>query len=230
VGLIASVGVTVKRSVKPAVLPAPSLADTVLAPAVKVGTVPVAVKLPLLSTTTPETNGLVTLGVTEVSIKPTSAVTPAPLKPVPATVTLVPTAPFLVAGEVTTTFGCTVKLGVVVEGATLTPSVTVIRCSPAVAVGINIANVIGFPEVSVVIVVGEVVIVAPSNLATKTVLAGKLDATTVTDAPTGPLPVAAPLRVILAATALAGTAAIATRLPRITSTASSFTIFVFILI
>jgi hypothetical protein len=92
-----------------------------------------------------------------------------------------------------------------------------------VAVGINIANVIGSPEVFVVIVVGEVVIVAPSNLATRTVLAGKPVATTVTDAPTGPLAVAAPFRVMLTA-ALAGAAAIATKLPTMARTISSFTI------
>jgi hypothetical protein len=179
--------------------------------------VPVPEKLPVLSTGTPETSTLV---VPAVIVK--SAVTPAPLNPVPATVTLVPTGPFLEVGDVMTTFCSTVYVAVAV----LTPSVTEMMCAPAVAVGINTAKVI-VPAASVVTVVGAVVIATPSNLAVRIVVPAKLDAVMVNDAPTAPLPV---VGVTAAATALAGTAAIATRLPSIASTASNFTIFVFILI
>jgi hypothetical protein len=146
----------------------------------------------------------------------TSAVTPAPLKPVPATVTLVPTGPCLEAGAVIATFGCTVKVAVAV----FTPSVTEIECAPAVAAGIATANVAA-PPVPAVTVDGAVTSTAPSNFAVRIVLGAKSVAVIVTEVPTAPI---LELRAVPAA-ANAGTAAIATRLHTIASTTSSFTIF-----
>jgi hypothetical protein len=146
----------------------------------------------------------------------TSAVTPAPLNPVPATVTLVPTGPCLVDGEVIATFCSTVKVAVAV----LTPSETIIVCAPAVAAGIAIANVAS-PPVEAVTVDGAVVTTAPSNLAVRIVLGAKSVAVIVTEVPTAPVLV---LRAMPSA-ANAGAAAIATRLHTIASTTSSFIIF-----
>jgi len=211
-GVIANVGITVKTAGDALVLPAPSVAVTLAAPEVNAGTVPVAVKLPVASTATPDLRLLPPIF--------TSAVTPAPLNPVPTTVILDPTAPFWLTGDDIANFGCTVKYDVIV----LTPSVTWRACAPAAAVGTNTAKVAA-PVVSAVTVDGAVVIATPSNLAVRIVLAPKPVAVTVTDVPTTP-----EVGLIGAVAALAGIAAIATRLPRIASTASSFTIFVFILI
>ena len=117
-----------KVSALSATLPAPSLADLSWLPKSKgrhcagCGEATVAVN------NHTGNHWLANIGIwVQVSIMTTSAVTPAPLNPVPVTVMLVPTAPFLVAGEVTTTFCSTSKLGVVALGTTVTPSVTVIR-------------------------------------------------------------------------------------------------------
>jgi hypothetical protein len=111
-----------------ALLSAPSLAETALAPEVNVGTTPVAVKLPVLSTLT-EANGTPPIV--------TSTVTPAPLNPVPATLILVPTGPRAGVGDVMVTFGVTVKVAFRV----FVPSVTETICAPAVVVGIVMPNV-----------------------------------------------------------------------------------------
>jgi hypothetical protein len=109
-----------------------------------------------------------------------------PLNPVPATVTAEPTAPFFVAGLVTTTFAVTVKVG----GVTLVivcPSLkTSISCVPAVVTGTFTVKLM-FPPAGTVTVAGDVLNGTPSNLALRIWPTVKFVATIDTEPPTGPV-------------------------------------------